>query len=104
MLNLVLAQREACFEWRTWDSQAFFACARYRVATLQTSHSYGVFCRVSFGGCSASASIQVPWLVTNLTMPKAAKKSTKKAAKKPKATKKAAKKTTKKAKKASPKK
>ena len=65
MLNLVLAQREACFEWRTWDSQAFFACARYRVATLQTSHSYGVFCRVSFGGCSAFASIQVPWLVTN---------------------------------------
>ena len=56
------------------------------------------------GGCSACASIQVPWLVTNLTMPKAAKKSTKKAAKKPKATKNAAKKTTKKAKKASPKK
>ena len=102
MLNLVLAQREACFEWRTWDSQACFACARYRVARLQTSHSYGVFCRVSFGGCSASASIQVPWLVTNLTMPKAAKKSTKKAAKKPKATKKSTKK--KAAKKASPKK
>ena len=44
------------------------------------------------------------WLDIQLTMPKAAKKSTKKAAKKPKATKKAAKKTTKKAKKASPKK
>ena len=52
----------------------------------------------------ATASIQVPWLDIQLTMPKAAKKSTKKAAKKPKATKKAAKKTTKKAKKASPKK
>ena len=44
------------------------------------------------------------WFDIQLTMPKAAKKSTKKAAKKPKATKKAAKKTTKKAKKASPKK
>ena len=97
MLNLVLAQCKACFEWRTWAMQAFFACARYRVATLQTSHSYGAFCRVPFGGCSASASIQVPWLVTNLTMPKAAKKSIKKAAKKPKATKKAKKATKKKA-------
>jgi hypothetical protein len=74
------------------------------VARTQTSHSHSVFWCKHFRGCSACSSIQVPWLETNLTMPKAAKKSTKKAAKKPKATKKAAKKTTKKAKKASPKK
>ena len=70
----------------------------------QSNHSLKACITTPLCSASRSPSIQVPWLDTQLTMPKAAKKSTKKAAKKPKATKKAAKKTTKKAKKASPKK
>ena len=70
----------------------------------QGNHSLKACVTTLLCSASRSSSIQVLWLDTQLTMPKAAKKSTKKAAKKPKATKKAAKKTTKKAKKASPKK
>ena len=70
----------------------------------QGNHSLIAYTTTTLGSGSEAHRSKFLWLDIQLTMPKAAKKSTKKAAKKPKATKKAAKKTTKKAKKASPKK